>query len=285
MSWLPHNVAASTSHNPMGLHGLLKDSFTFFTSYGNYTELHLDFLFNLRRCRYLTCMPSKCRRMNWVGFWRKQSWLIWNIIPTFAWKSWGKRQNSSDRTSGVQIRIEDLVSIYLERHSTTGQLGVKSEIEDVLFRIYLLLPGAELLVQWAYAPPRIFGSYAAYSDLMEPRVIYMNHILKEINMNSGTKIATSAGQAPKGPIKWHGCIRKHASKSHSIRQLPRRMWPISWKLWSSEWHPCFVFWRSGVRSRPADRPHSLSVFIFFLRPLRQMQDQILSPLFLSISFQ
>jgi hypothetical protein len=26
----PENVGASTSHNPLGLHGLLRDSFTFF---------------------------------------------------------------------------------------------------------------------------------------------------------------------------------------------------------------------------------------------------------------
>lgn len=60
--------------------------------------------------------------------------------PDICLKELRQRSNSSERTSGVQTEIR----IEVERHSTTGQLGVKSEMENVLFRIYLLVPGTEL---------------------------------------------------------------------------------------------------------------------------------------------
>jgi hypothetical protein len=43
--------------------------------------------------------------MNWKGSGRKQSYLVWGIIPAFTWKHEEKQHITSDRIVGVLAEI------------------------------------------------------------------------------------------------------------------------------------------------------------------------------------
>jgi hypothetical protein len=88
-------MAASTSHNPMGLHGLLQ------------RQLYLK-LFNNANSTKAMWRGMVGWQMNWKGFRRKRSWPNKSNIRASAWQHWGKVWRTSVRIAGdwAGIRTE-----------------------------------------------------------------------------------------------------------------------------------------------------------------------------------